>query len=136
MDVTVTNVIFMATGMIVTVVNLLIIFIFSSSKSLLTKFQLCIVLAVADMVAGVGTVWTGLGRYIRSKTPENVNSTSQMECLFTPWLPLTTIGSQLPALTILLIGCERIMALFMPIYYLVKFHTKQRLLLYIGMTVF
>jgi hypothetical protein len=50
-----------------------------------------------------------------------------LDCMKAPWIPLIIIGGQWPALLILIIGMERFLAVFKPIYYRATVNNKHRI---------
>jgi hypothetical protein len=137
MDLTQVNNIYMVTGAVIFLENSFIFIVFLSSKSLIGKYQLFIALAFSDMFSGLGTFSAGFSRYLIAQKPADIqNNTTLADCLRAPWLPLMTIGGQLPALIALITGFERIIAVHKPLFYHAKFFTKHRIMLVFGAAAF
>uniref|UniRef100_A0A914VAU9 G-protein coupled receptors family 1 profile domain-containing protein n=1 Tax=Plectus sambesii TaxID=2011161 RepID=A0A914VAU9_9BILA len=127
------NIQYIVVGASIMIENIIVMLVFLSSSSLRRKYHLLIALAIADALAGCSTLTAGYGRHlIYTKWPDLPNSTTVMDCVRTGWPPLLAIGGLWPATLVLVIGIERALAVFTPMFYHARYTTKHRWFLIIA----
>jgi hypothetical protein len=115
-------------GILVT--NLLVLLTFFSTSLLYQKFQILIVLSLAEMIAGIGRFMAGYYRVVMYKDLPDVplpTNTTVLYCLKSPWLPFLLLGAQWPATICFLIGLERFIAVHKPMFYRAHFTGRLRI---------
>uniref|UniRef100_A0A914X1Y8 G-protein coupled receptors family 1 profile domain-containing protein n=1 Tax=Plectus sambesii TaxID=2011161 RepID=A0A914X1Y8_9BILA len=104
--------------------NAVCIAVFLSRQELRSKYPMFVTLTIGDLLTGLGSLLAGVYR-TRLILDNDYNKRTSFECLRNSWPHFYIIGGQISAFIMLLMGIERIMAVYKPLFY--KKHATVRL---------
>ncbi|CAJ0566379.1 unnamed protein product, partial [Mesorhabditis spiculigera] len=109
---------YFVTGMLALACNLFNIYIFYSLHRKQRKYQIFIAIEVAEVVNCFAYITTGASRFIMLKIGIIFDTISTAGCFFTrPYGVLLIVGTQLPAIIVVISSVERLMAVYRPASY-------------------
>ncbi|VDK27883.1 unnamed protein product [Gongylonema pulchrum] len=121
---TTTFYIFIVLGMLLILSNGYFAYILISRRMLLRRYCTITVQCVVNAAEGVALLTSGAGRLIIMKIGYDAK-TSKRICMFAPWNLLFIWTEPMQALSLLLVGIDRFIAIFLPILYFRKHFTIQ-----------
>jgi len=118
-------------------INLALLLIFLTHRHFRRKFQILITLNIADMINCVAILLMGVNRrvlYRRILSTMEVPIRTAWQCAAEPWLWLRLVGDLWPPVVQCLMGLERCLCVFFPIWYRSKHNTRATVLISISIS--